>query len=265
MTLLRERMQHDMLIRNLAENTQTSYLLQVSSFAKHFHRSPELLGPEEIRAWLVHLREERKLAPASLGPTIGALRFLYRVTLKRDWSDEDFPLPRKPVRLPVILSLEEITTFFGSIASLKQRTILMTAYAAGLRVSEVVHLKVTDIDSQRMMIRIRQGKNRKDRYVMLSPRLLEILRTYWRDAHPRDWLFPGDIPGRPISRDAVALACRVARQRSGIQKPITPHSLRHAFATHLLEAGTDVRRIQLLMGHRSLSTTAKYYRQKVVM
>jgi integrase/recombinase XerD len=258
MTLLRERMQHDMLIRNLAENTQTSYLLQVSSFAKHFHRSPELLGPEEIRAWLVHLREERKLAPASLGPTIGALRFLYRVTLKRDWSDEDFPLPRKPVRLPVILSLEEITTFFGSIASLKQRTILMTAYAAGLRVSEVVHLKVTDIDSQRMMIRIRQGKNRKDRYVMLSPRLLEILRTYWRDAHPRDWLFPGDIPGRPISRDAVALACRVARQRSGIQKPITPHSLRHAFATHLLEAGTDVRRIQLLMGHRSLSTTAKY-------
>jgi integrase/recombinase XerD len=112
MTLLRERMQHDMLIRNLAENTQTSYLLQVSSFAKHFHRSPELLGPEEIRAWLVHLREERKLAPGSLGPTIGALRFLYRVTLKRDWSDEDFPLPRKPVRLPVILSLEEITTFF---------------------------------------------------------------------------------------------------------------------------------------------------------
>ncbi|WP_159939047.1 tyrosine-type recombinase/integrase, partial [Caballeronia arationis] len=157
MTLLRERMQHDMLIRNLAENTQTSYLLQVSSFAKHFHRSPELLGPEEIRAWLVHLREERKLAPGSLGPTIGALRFLYRVTLKRDWSDEDFPLPRKPVRLPVILSLEEITTFFESIASLKQRTILMTAYAAGLRVSEAVHLKVTDIDSQRMVIRVNQG------------------------------------------------------------------------------------------------------------
>jgi integrase/recombinase XerD len=258
MTLLRERMQHDMLIRNLAENTQTSYLLQVSSFAKHFHRSPELLGPEEIRAWLVHLREERKLAPGSLGPTIGALRFLYRVTLKRDWSDEDFPLPRKPVRLPVILSLEEITTFFESIASLKQRTILMTAYAAGLRVSEAVHLKVTDIDSQRMVIRVNQGKNRKDRYVMLSPRLLEILRLYWYDAHPREWLFPGDIPGHPITRSAVALACRIARQRSGIQKPITPHSLRHAFATHLLEAGTDVRRIQLLMGHRSLATTSRY-------
>jgi integrase/recombinase XerD len=258
MTPLRQRMLHDMLIRNLAENTQKSYLLQVSSFARHFRRSPELLGPDEIRAWLIYLREERKLAPRSLGPTIGALRFLYRVTLKRDWSDEDFPLPRMPVRLPVILSLEEITTFFESIASLKQRTILMTAYAAGLRVSEAVHLKVTDIDSQRMVIRVNQGKNRKDRYVMLSPRLLEILRLYWHEAHPRDWLFPGDIPGRPITRDAVGLACRVARQRSGISKPITPHSLRHAFATHLLEQGTDVRRIQLLMGHRSLATTSRY-------
>ncbi|QUN32219.1 site-specific integrase (plasmid) [Cupriavidus sp. KK10] len=258
MTPLRERMLRDMQIRNLADNTQRSYLLQVSSFARHFHRSPELLGPEEIRAWLIYLREERKLAPASLGATIGALRFLYRVTLKRDWSDDDFPLPRKPVRLPVVLSLEEITTFFDSIASLKQRTILMVAYAAGLRVSEAAHLKVTDIDSKRMVIRVNQGKNRKDRYVMLSPRLLEILRTYWHDAHPRDWLFPGDIPGRPITRGAIALACRIARQRSGIRKPITPHSLRHAFATHLLEAGTDVRRIQLLMGHRSLATTSRY-------
>jgi len=237
MTLLRQRMLHDMLIRNLADNTQKSYLQQVSSFARHFRRSPELLGPEEIRTWLIHLREERKLAPASLGPTIGALRFLYRVTLKRDWSDEEFPLPKKPVKLPVILSQEEITTFFESIASLKQRTILMTAYAAGLRVSEVVHLKVTDIDSQRMMIRIRQGKNRKDRYVMLSPRLLEILRAYWHDAHPRDWLFPGDIPGRPITRDAVGRACELARQRSGIQKPITPHSLRHYVPFRIMSGG----------------------------
>jgi site-specific recombinase XerD len=248
----------DMRIRNLAENTQKSYLLQVSSFARHFRRSPDALGPEEIRAWLVYLRNERKLAPGSLGPTIGALRFLYRVTLKRGWRDEDFPLPKKPLKLPVILSPEEINTFFDSVRSLKHRTILMTAYAARLRVSEVMHLKLTDIDSQRMMIRVNQGKNRKDRYVMLSPRLLEILRRYWQDAHPRDWLFPGDIPGRPITRDAVGLACELARERSGIQKPITPHSLRHAFATHLLEAGTDVRRIQLLMGHRSLATTARY-------
>jgi integrase/recombinase XerD len=258
MTLLRQRMLDDMRIRNLADNTQKSYLLQVSSFARHFRRSPEALGPEEIRAWLVYLRNERKLAPGSLYPTVGALRFLYRVTLKREWSDEDFPLPKKPVKLPVILSPEEINTFFESVRSLKHRTILMTAYAAGLRVSEVVHLKVTDIDSQRMVIRVTQAKGSKDRYVMLSPRLLEILRLYWHDAHPRDWLFPGDIPGRPISRNAVRLACDVARERSGIQKPITPHSLRHAFATHLLEAGTDVRRIQLLMGHRSIATTARY-------
>ena len=258
MTPLRQRMLHDMEIRNLAENTQKSYLIQVSSFARHFRRSPDLLGPDEIRAWLIYLREERKLAPGSLGPTIGALRFLYRVTLKRDWSDEDFPLPRKPFRLPVILSLEEITTFFESVASLKHRTILMTAYAAGLRVSEVVHLKVTDIDSKRMVIRVNQGKNRKDRYVMLSPRLLEILRLYWQDAHPKEWLFPGGIPGRPITRHAVGDACELARKRSGITKPVTPHSLRHAFATHLLETGTDVRRIQLLMGHRSLATTSRY-------
>ncbi|WP_175891610.1 tyrosine-type recombinase/integrase [Burkholderia cepacia] len=260
MTPLRQRMLHDMQIRNLAENTQKSYLYQVSNFARHFQRSPELLGPEEIRVWLVYLREERKLAPASLGTAIGALRFLYRVTLKRNWSDDDFPLPKKPVRLPVILSFDEVATFFDAIPSLKQRTILMIAYAAGLRVSEVVHLKVTDIDSKRMVIRVNQGKGRKDRYVMLSPRLLEILRTYWLDAHPRDWLFPGDIPGHPISRSAVGLACSLARRRSGIPKPITPHSLRHAFATHLLETGTDVRRIQLLMGHRSLATTSKYLR-----
>ncbi len=230
MTPLRQRMLHDMQIRNLAENTQKSYLLQVSSFARHFRRSPETLGTEEIRAWTVYLTNERKLAPSSVQLAVGALRFLYRVTLRRNWRDEDFPLPKRPVKLPVILSLEEITTFFESIASLKHRTILRTAYAAGLRVSEVVHLKLTDIDSQRMVIRVNQGKGRKDRYVMLSPRLLEILRLYWQDAHPRDWLFPGEIPGHPITRSAVALACNVARRRSGIRKPVTPHSLRHAFA-----------------------------------
>ncbi|MBB5420662.1 tyrosine-type recombinase/integrase [Paraburkholderia atlantica] len=258
MTPLRERMLHDMQIRNLADNTQKAYLLQVSSFARHFRRSPEVLGPEEIRAWIIHLTNQRKLAPASVQLAVGALRFLYRITLRCDWSDEDFPLPKRPVKLPVILSFEEATRFFESIPSLKQRTILMTAYAAGLRVSEVVHLKVTDIDSKRMMIRVCQGKGRKDRYVMLSPRLLEILRLYWQDARPSEWLFAGNIPGRPISRQAVGEACALARQRSGITKPVTPHSLRHAFATHLLETGADVRRIQLLMGHRSMATTARY-------
>ena len=161
MTPLRQRMLHDMQIRNLAVNTQKTYLLQVSSFARHFRHSPEVLGPEEIRAWIIHLTNERKLAPASVQLAVGSLRFLYRITLRRDWSDEDFPLPKRPVKLPVILSFEEVTRFFESIPSLKQRAILMTAYAAGLRVSEVVHLKVTDIDSQRMMIRVCQGKNLK--------------------------------------------------------------------------------------------------------
>ena len=160
--------------------------------------------------------------------------------------------------MPVILSREEVAHFFESIASRKHRTILMTAYAAGLRVSEVTRLKLTDIDSQRMMIRVDQGKGRKDRYVMLSPQLLDVLRAYWQATRPKQWLFPGDIPGRPITTGAVEAACQKARRVSGIKKPLTPHSLRHGFATHLLEAGTDVRKIQLLMGHRSLATTARY-------
>jgi site-specific recombinase XerD len=167
-------------------------------------------------------------------------------------------MPKKPFKLPVILSPEEVMHFLESIHSLKHRAILMAAYAAGLRVSEATHLKVTDIDSQRMMLRVDQGKGGKDRYVMLSPRLLEELRSYWRAGRPKTWLFPGDIPGRPISRNAVGLACQKAHRCSGIQKPITPHSMRHAFATHLLERGVDVRRIQLLMGHRSLATTTRY-------
>jgi site-specific recombinase XerD len=258
MTPLRQRMLEDMEIRNLSHNTQLSYLQQISSFAKYFQRSPETLGPEEIRAYQVHLTNERKLAPGSLCIIASALRFLYKVTLKRTWVDTEIPLPKKPFKLPVVLSREEVAHFFESIASSKHRTILMTAYAAGLRISEVTRLKITDIDSQRMMLRVEQGKGQKDRYVMLSPQLLEILRAYWQATRPKHWLFPGDILGRPISKDAVEQACQKAHRVSGIKKPITPHSLRHGFATHLLEAGTDVRKIQLLMGHRSLATTARY-------
>jgi integrase/recombinase XerD len=258
MTPLRRRMLQDMEIRNLAHNTQLSYLQQVSSFAKYFQRSPELLGPEDIRAYQVHITTERKLAPGSLSIIASALRFLYKVTLKRDWVDTEIPRPKTPVKLPVILSREEVAHFLESIASLKHRTILTTAYAAGLRISEATRLKITDIDSQRMMLRIEQGKGQKDRYVMLSPLLLETLRVYWKATRPEKWLFPGDIAGRPITKDAVEQACQKAHRVSGIKKPITPHSLRHGFATHLLESGTDVRKIQLLMGHRSLATTARY-------
>jgi integrase/recombinase XerD len=258
MTPLRQRMTEDMEIRNLSPNTQLSYLQQVSGFAMYCHRSPELVGPEEIRAYQLHLTSERKIAPGTLCIVASALRFLYKVTLKREWVDREIPLPKKPYILPVILSREEVLHFLESIASVKHRTILMTAYAAGLRVSEATRLKVTDIDSQRMMLRVEQGKGQKDRYVMLSPQLLEILRAYWKVRHPEVWLFPGDMPDQPITRSAVEQACQKARRVSGIKKPITPHSLRHGFASHLLEAGTNVRTIQLLMGHRSLATTAKY-------
>ena len=258
MTPLRQRMHEDMSIRNFAENTQQSYLQQVSSFARYFHCSPDALGPEKVREYQVHLVEDCKLAPSSIGIAVSALRFLYKVTLKQPWVPDEIPMPKKPLKLPVILSPEEVTRFLESVHSMKHRAILMAAYAAGLRVSEATHLKVTDIDSQRMMLRVDQGKGHKDRYVMLSPRLLQELRSYWRAGRPKTWLFPGDVQGRPITRDAVGQACQRAHRCSGIQKPITPHSLRHAFATHLLERGVDVRRIQLLMGHRSLSTTTRY-------
>jgi len=258
MTPLRQRMLQDMRVRNLAENTQRSYVQQISAFARHFERSPEQLGPEEIRAYQVYLTDERKLSPASVCIVSGALRFLYHVTLKREWVETEIPLPKKPFKLPVILSPEEIMHFLECVHSRKMRTLLTTIYAAGLRVSEATHLKIHDIDSKRMMLRVAQGKGQKDRFVMLSPRLLEILRAYWKVERPRPWLFPGDIPGQPLNRCSAAWACQEARRRCAAKKPITPHSLRHAFATHLLEAGTDVRTIQLLMGHRSLATTARY-------
>lgn len=258
MTPLRQRMLEDMAIRNLAANTQSAYLQQVIAYARHFDRSPAELGPEEVRAYQVYLTQTRMLAPSSVSVATGALRFLYKVTLKRPWGIDEIPMPKRPFKLPVILSREEVMHFLDSIGNRKHRAILMTSYAAGLRISEATHLKVTDIDSQRMMLRVDQGKGRKDRYVMLSPRLLDELRTYWKAEHPTEWLFPGDRPGRPITRDAVGQACQKAHRASDIKKPITPHSLRHAFATHLLESGTDVRTIQLLLGHRSLATTSRY-------
>lgn len=258
MTPLRQRMLEDMGIRNLAENTQLSYLQQVSAYARHFGHPPDQLGPEEVRIYQVHLVKDRKLAPSSISIATSALRFLYKVTLKQPWAPDEIPMPKKPFKLPVVLSPDEVMHFLACVDSLKQRTILTAAYAAGLRVSEATHLKVTDVDSQRMVLRIDQGKGRRDRYVMLSPRLLQALREYWKVVRPKTWLFPGDIPGQPISTGAVELACQKAHRAAGIAKPITPHSLRHAFATHLLEAGTDVRRIQLLLGHRSLATTSRY-------
>ena len=261
MTSLRRRMLEDMQVRNLSPHTQTSYVQHVARFARHFQQSPACLGPEEIRAYQIYLTNDKKLAVTSMLVTVAALRFLYTVTLRKTWQVEEIlPAPRKPDRLPVVLSPEEVLHFLECVPGLTHRAMLTTCYAAGLRISEVLHLRPTDIDSRRMVIRVEHGKGQKDRYVMLSLRLLELLRTWWRMARPTPWLFPGDRPGQAISKEAVEKACQKARRRCGISKPITPHLLRHAFAVHLLESGTDVRTIQLLLGHRSLATTARYLR-----
>ena len=261
MTPLRQRMIEDMRVRNLSPRTQETYLLQGSLFARHFGKSPALLGPEEIRSYQLYLTNVKKLAPASIQLATAALRFLYKITLHKPWSlPEVLPLPRKPHKLPEVLSPQQVQRFLGSISNLKHRAILTTCYAAGLRISEALRLQPGHIDSQRMVIRIEQGKGQKDRYVMLSARLLETLRAYWRHERPPGWLFPGKHPTRPLTKDTVGAACQKARLRSGILKPVTPHLLRHAFAVHLLEAGADIRTIQLLLGHRSLTTTARYLR-----
>jgi len=261
MTPLRQRMIEDMQLRNLAPGRQLCYLQQVSRFARHFHKPPEQLGPEQIRAYQLYLINEKKLAPATILIAVSALRFLYRVSLQKDWTlDDVIPRPRKPQALPIVLSAEEVVQFLGCVTNIKHHAILTTCYAAGLRLSEAVRLTIPDIDSARMVVRVDQGKGKKDRYVMLSPKLLGILRDWWRLEKPQHWLFPGRIPDRHITSCAVEQACQKAQQRCGIAKPITPHSLRHAFAVHLLESGTDVRTIQLLLGHRSLATTARYLR-----
>ena len=222
MTPLRERMIEDMKVRNLALNTQTAYVQQVALFARHFGKSPELLGPEQIRSYQVYLTMEKKLTPGSIRNAVAALRFLYDVTLQKDWVlKKIIPIPKQPHTLPVVLSPEEVLEFLESVEHIKHRTILTTCYAAGLRVSEAVHLKPSAIDSQRMVIRVEQGKGQKDRYVMLSPRLLETLRNWWRTERPQHWLFPGKRADKPITRHAVEKACQEAYNRCGISKPIT--------------------------------------------
>jgi site-specific recombinase XerD len=251
----------DMQIRNFAENTKSAYIQQVSLFARHFRRSPEGLGPADIRKYLLYLANERKLAASSIHIATSALRFLYTVTIKSKWEvDEVLPMPKKPQTLPVILSPEEVKRFLSCVRRRKARTVLTVCYAAGLRVSEAVALKPADIDSKRMTIRVDQGKGAKDRYVMLSEQLLLILRDWYRFARPTTWMFPGVIPGTHITRASINQACALGCKSSGLSKPVSPHSMRHAFATHLLERGTDLRTIQLLLGHRSLSTTARYLR-----
>jgi site-specific recombinase XerD len=260
MTALRQRMIEDMRIRNLARTTQKEYVRSVAAFAKYFGTSPDRLTPEDIRTYQLYLLDEKKLSPSSLNTAVCALRFFYRVTLGVNWDIQTIPYTRKPKKLPVVLSRDEVAQLLGVVRDLKYQTVLMTAYAAGLRVSEVTRLQIRDIDSRRMCIRVVQGKGRKDRYVMLSEKLLVHLRRYWQVYRPRPWLFPDRRRRGPLPTSTVQAVCKRARIGAGIQKPVTPHTLRHCFATHLLEAGTDLRTIQVLMGHRSLSTTAIYLR-----
>jgi site-specific recombinase XerD len=249
----------DMTVRNLSPATQRSYIHAVAKFSRYFGCSPDQLDLEDVRAYQVQLVAHGISWPA-LNQIVCALRFFYGVTLGQTELPERIPYAREPRKLPVVLSADEVVRFLEAVPGLKSRTALTTAYAAGLRASEAVRLKVGDIDSGRMMIRIEEGKGAKDRYAMLSPQLLTILRGYWRLVRPRQWLFPGRDENRPIDPQVLHAACRSAHKAAGLAKRVTVHTLRHSFATHLLEAGTDIRIIQVLLGHSNLSTTARYTR-----
>jgi len=254
---LRRRMIDDMTIRNLSPATQRSYLHAVSKFSRHFGRSPDTLGLEEVRDFQVHL-VSKGVSWGSLNQVVCALRFFYGVTLGEATIPERIPYARTPRKLPVVLSADEVARFLEAVSGLRSRAALTTAYAAGLRASEVAGLLIEDIDSDRGVIRVRHGKGAKDRDVMLSPQLLGILRTYWRLARPRRFLFPGRDEGRSINPTVLHAACRSAAKAAGLAKRVTLHTLRHSFATHLLENGADIRIIQALLGHANLSSTARY-------
>lgn len=258
MTSLRQRMLEDLQIRNYAPTTVAAYIRGVAEFAKHFGKSPELLGAEQIREYQLHLIKEKGVSLPTYIQAVCGLRFLYSNTLHLQVGIERIPLPRYEKKLPVILSPEEVKLLLAAPKNLGYRTILTTMYAAGPRVSEVARLRLPDIDSGRGVIWIRGGKGHKDRQVLLPPKLLELLRVYWRWKRPKDWLFPGGKPGQPISCESIFRACKKAAQDAGISKAVHPHSLRHAFATHLLEAGANLRTIQILLGHAKLETTARY-------
>lgn len=262
MTRLRRRMLEELQRRNYSKCTIRYYLQTVADFAKHFGRSPDKLGPDELRTYQAYLLQERKLAVGTVIARVAALRFFYVRTLKRHQFREDLPYPKDHRRLPTVLSLEEVARLINAAGNLLQRALLMTLYGTGMRRTEVSLLKVSDIDSQRMMIRVERGKGGVGRDIPLSPALLETLREYWRWKKPRTYLFPSNErkrgKDRPISDKTVWYACTEAARHAGLTKRVTPHTLRHSFATHLLEGGTDLRSIQILLGHGDLETTAKY-------
>jgi integrase/recombinase XerD len=258
MTPLRQRMIDDMQIRNLSPRTIECYTYHVGCFAKHFGRSPEKLGTEEVRSYQVYLVQEKKASWSSFNQAVCALRFLYRVTLGQSGPIVQIPFAKRPQKLPVVLGPEEVERVLSCARPLKLRVILTTIYATGLRLEEATHLEVRDIDSARMLLRVALGKGAKERLVPLSPRLLQELRDYWKVVRSERWLFPGGVPGAPLGPSAVQKACQQAASEARIGKRVTPHTLRHSYATALLERGVDLLTIQRLLGHASLSTTLIY-------
>jgi integrase/recombinase XerD len=257
-TPLRQRMLEDLQIRNYSHTTIRIYLHAMAEFARHFGKPPDQLGAEHIRLYQLFLIKEKKVSLSTYIQVVCALRFFYTQTLSQKISIERIPFPRHEKKLPVILSREEVKALLEAPRNLRQRTLLAVLYGSGLRVSEVTQLKASDIDSARHVLWVRRGKGRKDRQTLLPAKLLELLRCYWRTRRPTGWLFPGTDPTRSISPKAVFLACRKAGRKAGLSKPVHPHLLRHAFATHLLEAGVNLRTIQILLGHANLETTARY-------
>src|SRR5712672_3415093 len=249
--------------RNYSEDTTRFYIRTVEDFSRRFNRPPDRLGPRHIREYQAELFQKRKLSAGTVAHHLSALRFFYIKTLKKTWSIAETPYPKRAFHLPSILSREEVARLIDAALTPYHRTLLMTLYATGVRRAELTHLKVSDIDSKRMVIHVQGGKGRKDRDVMLSPKLLAALREHWRGLHrkPSAWLFPGNrwhTGDTPIDTKVVWNACKEAAQRAGLQKDVHPHTLRHCFATHLLEAGADLRTIQMLLGHRDLEETARY-------
>jgi len=255
---LRDQMQADLQLRGLSPKTQKIYLSQVRSFALYFKRSPEQLGEREVKEYLLHIIRDKKASGSTINQCYNALRFLYRTTLKQNWVVEKIPYPKTRKKLPVVLDRAEVDALFSVTKNLKHKAILMITYSSGLRLSETAHLKVSDIDSKRMMIKVSDGKGGKDRYTILSSVALEVLRQYWRKYRPKEWLFPGYRDDKPISDRSIQKIFGKAKTLAGIKKPASAHTLRHSFATHLLEAGTDLHHIQLLLGHKSPKTTTIY-------
>lgn len=257
-SLLRTRLIEDLRIRNRAENTIKVYVHCVAAFAKHFGRSPEVLNQDHVREYQ-HYLVEKKASWTTFNQTVCALRFLYGKTLKVEWPVTQIPFAKSPRRLPEVLSFSEASRFLACVRGPMQQTVLQTMYGAGLRLTEALSLKPEDIDSERMVIRVRQGKGRKDRYVTLSPTLLETLRAYYRACRPKgEWLFSNRTGKSPIDKSTVQRVCRQAAKAAGLRKRVTTHTLRHSYATSLLEMGVDLRTIQMLLGHGSLNTTAVY-------